>query len=625
MTQAPQIRREAAEASSGKERQGSTFDLVAEIARYPKVALCGWLEGDLLVRSDRGGTPALWIVDAMTGSFKVSLTPDAVVGAARAGKDGKDVLFELDHDGDELHQLHRVDLDRRRVTPLVVEPGIIHDLGPISPDGTAIAYASNAADSARFDVHLRGLDGSADSIVWSPGGYAFPSAFSPDGALLVVGRIGARSLETELGVVELATGQFQPISPKDPGGALWGYADGEPAVTWRPDGDSILFLTNAGREHLGIAEWNRRNRSWKYILRSDCDLAFTISNDGTLLVVAENRGGETRVSVRHSTTYETIRALELPEPGVVSDLSLSSDDRRLAFVYQSPGCSSEVWVWDQISGTTKKLTQDGSSSRPWRLASAQRSWVTSFDGERIQVLVYEPPQPRTSPPPMAIVIHGGPEMQAGLDFEPYVQALASAGFLVLRPNIRGSTGFGRRFASLDDGRRRLDALRDVIAIHDWAASTRRGDPSRTVLWGVSYGGLLANLALAHEPDRWAGAVVAVAASNIATFLAGIAPWRRPIREAEYGDLENHRAFFEEIAAVNHAERMRAPLLLVHAEHDIRVPIEESYQLRAALSGLGREPSLLVFDDDGHHFDRVENRVRFATEGVAFLVASIDSI
>ena len=89
--------------------------------------------------------------------------------------------------------------------------------------------------------------------------------------------------------------------------------------------------------------------------------------------------------------------------------------------------------------------------------------------------------------------------------------------------------------------------------------------------------------------------------------------------------KDHRAFFEEIAAVNLVARMRAPLLLVHAKHDIRVPIEETYQLLAALSGLGREPSLLVFDDDGHHFDRVENRVRFATEGVAFLVASIDSI
>lgn len=625
MRQVPQGRKEAFKASAGNWRHGLALERVAEIARCPKIAVVGWLNDDLLVRSDRGGTPALWIVDALTGSFKISLTPDAIVGMTRTGWAGNDVVFELDHDGDELHQLHWLHIDRRRVTPLVVEPGVIHDLGPISPDGTVIAYSSNAADSAQFDVHLRGLAEAADRIVWSPGGYAYPAAFSPDGALLVVGRIGARSLETQLGILELATGQLNPISPKDPDGALWGYADGEPAVTWRPDGDSILFLTNAGCEYLGIAEWNCRDHCWKYILQSDCDLAFTLSRDGTCLVVAESRSGETLVSVRYSTTFETLHELELPEPGVVSDLSLSSDNRRLAFVYQSPGCSSEVWVWDRISGTTKKLTEDGTSSRPWRLASAQRKWVTSFDGERIQVLVYEPPQRRTSPPPMAMVLHGGPEMQAKLDFEPFAQALASAGFLVLRPNIRGSTGFGRRFASLDDGRRRLDALRDVIAIYDWAAGTRRGDPSRAVLWGVSYGGLLANLALAHEPDHWAGAVVAVAASNIATFLAGIAPWRRPIREAEYGDLENHRAFFEEIAAVNLVARMRAPLLLVHAKHDIRVPIEETYQLLAALSGLGREPSLLVFDDDGHHFDRVENRVRFATEGVAFLVASIDSI
>ena len=621
----PHFQRVRPVASADAVSEALTLDLVAEIARYPKIAIFGWLKDDLLVRSDREGTPALWLVDGVTGSFKVSLTPDAIVGAARAGAAGQDVVFELDHDGDEIHQLHRLNILQRQVTPLVVEPGVIHDLGPISPDSRAIAYASNAADPGQFDVHLCGVAGLSDLIVWSPGGYAYPSAFSPDGALLVVGRIGARSLETELGVLDLATGQLQSISPKDPGGALWGYADGEPAVTWRPDGGSLLFLTNAGREHLGIAEWSRADGSWKYILQSDCDLAFRLATVGAFLVVAENRGGETRVSIRHATTYESLRQLQLPEPGVVTDISLSPDGRRVAFVYQSPRRSSEVWVWDHDSGTSKQLTLEGSSSRLWTGASAQPTWVTSFDGERIQVLVYEPARPRTTPPPIAIVIHGGPEMQAGLDFEPYVQALAAAGFLVLRPNIRGSTGFGRRFASLDDGARRLDALRDLVAIQNWAASTRLGDPLKTVLWGVSYGGLLTNLALAHEPDRWAGAIVAVAVSNLATFLARVAPWRRPIREAEYGELETHLAFFEEIAAVNHAERMTAPLFLVHAERDIRVPIEESYQLRAALSKLGREPSFLVFDDDGHHFDRVENRVQFATQGVAFLIGAVDSI
>jgi dipeptidyl aminopeptidase/acylaminoacyl peptidase len=587
---------------------------LASVASIPRISVCGWIDRQLLVRSDRAGTPALWLVDVSTGAFSTALTPGEIVGAARATRDH--VLFERDHDGDEVHQLFRTDRTGT-LSSLVVEPGVIHDLGPVSADDRWVAYASNFHDRARFDVRVHDLETGDDKTVWSPGGYAFPSAWSPDGKRLIVGRIGVRSLETELAVLDLATREIQPVSPNDPGGALWGYADGRPAVAWRPDGRSFLFLTNAGREHLAIAEWRADDREWHYVLAAEHDLAFTLDPAGATLVVSENQDGVTRLTVHDATTFELLSRIEFPEMGVATDVSFSPDGAALAFVYQATARPPEVWAREMSGGPPRQVTHDAPASIEKELAPASQPWVESFDGERIQTLVYTPTA-ATPPYGTVIVLHGGPEMQAKQDFEPYAQTLAAAGFLVLRPNIRGSTGSGRRFASLDDGRHRLDALRDVVEIRRWAVDAQGADPGAVCLWGVSYGGLLTNLALAHEPSLWAAAVVAVAVSNLATFLETIAPWRRPIREAEYGALDDHRAFFEEIAPLNKVDSIVSPLLLVHGANDLRVPLAESAQLRSALAAVGREPQLIVFEDDGHHFDRVANRVRFAIEGALFL-------
>ncbi len=597
-------------------------DAIAAIVSLPRATVLGWVLGGtrLLVRSDRAGLPGLWLVDPADGSFEPLVTGEEIVGSARVMGASDEIVLELDHDGDEIHQLHHLRLADRSMAPLVVDPGVIHDLGPAGRGGRSVAYASNTLDRGRFDVHVRSLADGSDRIVWSPGGYAYPAAFSPDDSLLVAGRIGARSLETELVVLDLEDGTEHAVSIPSSESVLWGYADGHPAISWRPDGSAFLFLVNADREFLGLAEWTVADGAWRYVVEADCDLAFALDDSGTLLLVTENREGASRTSLRDARTFGEIRTIDLPGDGTATDWSFSPDGRAIAFQFQSTHQPSDVWIAEVATGAVRPVTEDAvRAALPVPPVTADVSTVTSFDGEPVQVMVYRPSRPLTNPPPVAIVIHGGPEMQAKCDFDAHVQALTAAGFLVLRPNIRGSTGFGRRFASLDDETLRLDALGDVVAIHKWAGATGVGDARKTVLWGVSYGGLLSNLALAHEPDRWAAAVVAVAVSNIASFLETIAPWRRPVREAEYGALDDHRAFFERIAAVNNAGRIIAPLFLAHAVNDIRVPIGESYQLRAALAELGREPPLVVFRDDGHHFDRVANRVRFVTEAIAFLL------
>lgn len=590
---------------------------VGAIVAIPAVSLVGWTaDGRTLVaKSDRDGVPGLWLVDVATAAWRPLVSSGHPIGAARLIAARGEVVYEQDRDGDEIHQLARVRLADGVTSPLAGRAGRIHNLGPVSPDGSHLAYASNAEDEGRFDVRLVSLDGGHDRVVWSPGGYAYPASFHPDGRFLAAGRLGAESLETELVVVDLATGAVRPVSTPS-GAVLWGYADGRPLVAWRSSGTLLLAL-NRDREFLGIAEWDPATGSVTELIEADHDLGFSADDAGGRLFITHNRAGAVGVTIHDALTLVQTGAIATPEDGVVSDLCVAPDGTVAAFVFQSPTRPPEIRLADLATGASRPLEPSAAGATRPPYAPAEVRTIASFDGEPVQLQVHRPAS-ADARPPVAIVIHGGPEMQAKQDFERHVHALTAVGFVVVRPNIRGSTGFGRRYAALDDAERRLDAVRDLAAIHDWIGASGVADPGRTVLWGMSYGGLISNLALAHEPDRWAAAVVGVAASSIATFLESIAPWRRPLREAEYGALATHRAYLEEIAALNHVDRFRAPVFLVHAEQDLRVPVGESRQLHAALAAVGKEPPLLVFEDDGHHLDRVVNHVRFVTEAIAFL-------
>src|SRR5207248_8381012 len=132
-------------------------------------------------------------------------------------------------------------------------------------------------------------------------------------------------------------------------------------------------------------------------------------------------------------------------------------------------------------------------------------------------------------------------------------------YAVVAPNVRGSTGYGKRFEHLDDGRRRLDVLGDLEAVHDWIAAEADLDGGRVALLGGSYGGYLVLAGLAFQPERWLAGVDIVGISSLTTFLENTAPWRRPVREAEYGYLTDDRRFLDMASPLSRAKDIRVPL------------------------------------------------------------------
>jgi len=244
----------------------------------------------------------------------------------------------------------------------------------------------------------------------------------------------------------------------------------------------------------------------------------------------------------------------------------------------------------------------------------------SFDGESIPVFLWEPEG--DGPFPVVLTVHGGPESQyrpAFLpSFTPLTQHLVSRGYAVAAPNVRGSTGYGKRYEHLDDVRLRLDSVRDLSSLHDWLGTRPRIDAARAVLYGRSYGGYMVLAGLAFQPERWAAGIECVGISNFVTFLENTAPWRRAVREPEYGTLERDREFLIEASPITHVDRIRAPLFIQHGANDPRVPLEETEQIHRVLTEKGIRCELLVHQDEGHAIGKLENRVETFERAVAFL-------
>ena len=564
----------------------------------------------VLVSSDLGGTAQLYL-QPLGGGELAQLTdePEPVAGFFLPGS--RRVLLQMDEGGNELEQLYVLDLDAdgAKPEPFVVEPGVFHRTPSASRDGRLLAYACNRRNGVDWDVVVRDLASGEERIVFAEGGWCQVAGFSPDGSLLAVLKLTMRSGDNDLYLVDVASGESFSAVPHEDDSEI-----GPPA--WLPSGEVFFFATSVGRDTLGIARYALAARSWSYVVEEDWDLGCAIDEAGRNLVVSWNLDGYTRLELRDPQTLELRREVELPGRGVADAVTPSRDGQRLAYLFTSPLVAGDVWVCDTDTGKSERLTVSPSGVSPAELVEPELHRFESFDGESVPLFLYRPPAPE--PAPVVIMVHGGPEAQLRPIFNPLAQYFATNGYAVAAPNVRGSTGYGKRYEHLDDIRKRLDSVRDLVSLHDWLSTADGIDASRAVLYGGSYGGYMVLAGLAFHPDRWAAGIEIVGISSLVTFLENTAAWRRAVREREYGSLEHDREFLLEVSPLTRVEEIRAPLFIIHGANDPRVPVGEARQIHRSLTERGVPCELLVYDDEGHGLKRLRNRLDAYPKAADFL-------
>jgi len=568
--------------------------------------------GSLLYLNDATGVAQTWRVDKPLGWQSQVTFHDEAVSFAAASPERDELVYGMDEGGNERTQLYRVDATGENVVSLTDEPDAKHRWGGWSHDGERFAFASNRRDQRVFDIYVQGRDETEPTLVCETDGWYSIVGWSPDDSRLAV-REARSNFDHDLYFVDVDGGELEPVTDA---GAETRYR----SVNWSPDGDSFYLVTDEGdADTLYLGRLDVSTGDLETVVEGgDWNVGGVSVDDETgRLVYGRNVEGFTELHA--AELNDGLRELPTPDlpDGVIGGTSFGPDGERFAVTVTGRERNANVYVVGFETGEATRWTDATTAGIPTRsFVEPDVVRYESFDGLDVPAL-FSTPEHGEPPYPVVVDIHGGPESQRRPSFSAVRQYLLSHGYALLEPNVRGSTGYGKQYTTLDDVRKRPDSVRDIGAALDWLAERDEVDEDRVAAYGGSYGGFMVLASLAEYPDRWAAGVDVVGIANFVTFLENTGEWRRELREAEYGSLDEDRDFLEEISPVNNADRIRAPLLVMHGANDPRVPVEEAEQIAKKVEENAPVDSL-IFDDEGHGFSKLENKIEAYSRLVGFL-------
>jgi dipeptidyl aminopeptidase/acylaminoacyl peptidase len=544
-------------------------------------------------------------------------TIDDRVHFARYAPGSRALVLGRDFGGDENVQLYRLDPVRPEPNPveLTSNRAVKHMFGAFSQDGRSIAFASNERNGADFDVYVRPIDASAPARrAYEAQGHNEVQDFSRDGRKLLVTHERS-NFDNDVMLVDVASGQGINLFPHT-------GDERYQSPRFTRDGRALFVVSDKGREFMNLALRPLPEGELVFVTDEQHDVEhFELSGDRNTAALVFNIDGRSELRLYDVRDPRRPRELSRPrlEAGWITRVDFAEDGRSIAVGLSRGSLPDEVYRIEVRTASVTRLTQsDQAGVDTTQLVDGTIERVRSFDGTEVPVIVYRPRAlPAGTRAPVIVNVHGGPEAQSALWFSPVMQFLVGHGYIVVEPNVRGSTGFGKRYAHLDDVERREDAVRDLAEVNRWLRTQPDVDPDRIAVMGGSYGGYMTLAAITLYPELWAAACDIVGIANFRTFLQNTAPYRRALREAEYGTLANHGPLLDRISPIHRVDRITTPLMVIHGARDPRVPVGEAEQIVSALRARNRVVEYLRFENEGHGVARRENRIRAYGELVRF--------
>ncbi len=560
------------------------------------------------------GTAQVYSMDYRGGWPSLLTEFDNRVTALR-GIPGRDVvLFAMDQGGNENQQLYSISPDGTDMMQITDNPRAIYDLGPISPDGKRVAVATNQRNGTDFDIYILEIGDTFDQaqLVLENKGWWRAVDFAHDGQRLLLTHHQS-NVNHDLYELDLKTGQVTHITPHQ-GDAQYGSAR-----YWK---NGVLTLTDQDQEFSGIAFLDSEGLHWMRQGDHDVDLLAT-SREREVVAYVVNQEGYSVLYLGGGSRQEM--PLEGLDEGVIVGMEFSPDGQHLVLTYHSAVANPNIYLVNLSTLDVRQVTWAPTGGVDLgRFVAPELHHFPSFDGRSIPVWLYRPRHQPAESCPVVVSVHGGPEAQELPGFNAVYQYLLEAGFAVAAPNVRGSAGYGKSYVHLDDKRLRMDSVKDLAALVAWIGSQSMLDASRVALMGGSYGGFMVLAGLTTFPDLFAAGVDTVGIANFETFLENTGPYRRKLREPEYGTLEEDREFFQEISPIHHVDRIQAPLMVIHGKNDPRVPVGEAEQIVRELEARNHPVEYLLFDDEGHGIVKLKNRLQLYPRVVRFLNAHLQT-
>jgi dipeptidyl aminopeptidase/acylaminoacyl peptidase len=590
--------------------------------------------------SNLSGRNNIWLVPS-AGGWPTQLTvSDQRQTSPAWSPDGKWIAYMSDYDGDEQWDIFLVSPKTGQVVNLTNTREIAEESPTWSHDGRYLAYMVKPKTSSVFEIDV--YDTVMREVKHLTAGTVkdrmnVAPIWAADGRFIVYTQAQAKGTDSNVFIADVATGKSTLLTPHD-GEQLYFAND----ISSRPipDGVQILITSNAenGYDNIGLLSVGTKGAiaghlvpekvSW--LTQEKWEISGErFSPDGRFLTYTANVDGKIDIYLYDLATGKA-RALPLPK-GVNYSAGGASpfarDNSRLLYYHTGPTAPGDLWVYDIPDESAKiKSTRAGAPAPHGPTHQLTHSLVggvhsedmvepylvryPSKDGKwTISAFVYVPYNlPRNGEHPAIVYVHGGPTAQTMNTFNRFVQYMANQGYIVIAPNYRGSTGYGKEFQQANLFDMGGGDLQDVLAAADWIKQTGYVDPKKLILMGGSYGGYMTMMGVTKAPELWAAGVPIVPFVNWFTEIQNEDPVLQQSDLATMGDLVKNKALYEDRSPINFVDKIKAPLYLLAGGNDPRCPKEEAQQVVDAVKKRGGVVEYKVYENEGHGFARVENQI-----------------
>jgi dipeptidyl aminopeptidase/acylaminoacyl peptidase len=560
--------------------------------------------------SNMSGRNNVWVVPS-DGGWPTQLTiSDQRQSSAAWSPDGKWIAYISDYDGDELWDIFLVSPVNGEVVNLTASRQTDDEQPAWSPDGKQIAYITRPKVSPSFEIDVIDVESRRTRHIsrnTPPQLSNSHPIWTRDGKQLVFTQAHASGKDSNIFIADLATGTLTNITPHQ-GEQVWD------AVAISPDGKQVLATSDAANGYANVALIDSGSKKVEWLTQDKWEITpADFTHDGKAVVWSANVDGNEDI---YTYDLASKRLDKLPlQAGINTpsgaETAFSSDGTRMLFQHNGATAPNDLWVWDVKQRTANQITHSLIGGlRAADMVEPTLVHYPSRDGKfTISALVYMPHNiMRNRTYPAIVYIHGGPISQSVNSFNRFIQYIANQGYVLIAPNYRGGSGYGKEFQNAN----RMDAggqeLNDVLDAAEFIKHSGFVDPKKLIAMGGSYGGYLTMMAVTKAPDMWAAGVPIVPFVNWFTEFANEDPTLQESDRLFMGDPVRDKALWEDRSPVNFIDRVKAPLLLLAGANDPRCPKSEAQQVANAIGARGGIAQLKIYENEGHGFARVENLV-----------------
>lgn len=551
------------------------------------------------------GFPNIWTISINGGWAKQITIGKNVIRSLKFSPNGKKILFDSDINGDEQFQLYMIDADGGEAKCLTPQ----HSKGEVyfvkfNKKGDKIYYCTNSKDNRFFESFSLELNTMNETLLYTSEAIHVEQMLdvSNDEKKILLLQYFSNS-DQDIILYDLESKQKTNIT--EHGEIPMKNIGGE----FNKKADTVYFISDYEREFLGLAYYKIKSQEigWHKLAKWDIN-GFTFSKNEKYLAYSINENGATKIKI-YNTKKDKTKTLKLPKGNVVT-YHFSPDESKIVLLCDTPQNPNDIFVYDIKKDKMKQITFSmiGGIKKKHFVVPKQIQYK-SFDELEINAMLYIPSwMKKDGTNPAMVWPHGGPEHQEKVLFNKYLQILCNRGYIVIAPNFRGSTGYGKTFQQMIYKDWGGAEYKDVLKAYDYLLDSGYVDKKRIAVIGGSFGGFMTLTCVTQSPELWRCAVDIFGPSNLISFLDTVPEYWKPGTITLVGDAVKDKDFLISRSPITHVDKIQCPLCIIQGANDPRVVKAESDQIAERLRAAGKEVEYKVYEDEGHGFSKVNNAI-----------------